>query len=100
MFPLINISSKKITNRVLLFNICLVMVIGVVLDLHAELYKETQAGENDNTCYFIVLTTNKGMIKLDMIGDYQRYRTWSMTINHMLMLSSSFTKYELQFYKN
>ncbi|KAL3535286.1 hypothetical protein ACH5RR_003747 [Cinchona calisaya] len=72
----------------------------VVLDLHAELYKESEAGENDSTCYLIVLTTNKGMIKLDMMDDYKRYRTWSMTINHMLMLSTSFTKYELQFYKN
>lgn len=73
---------------------------GVVLDLHAELYKESEAGENDSTSYLIVLTTNKGMIKLDMMDDYQRYRTWSMTINHMLTLSTSFTKYELQFYKN
>ncbi|KAI5675588.1 hypothetical protein M9H77_06538 [Catharanthus roseus] len=71
----------------------------IILDLHAELYKESEARETD-TCYLIVLTTNKGMIKLDMMDDYQLYKTWSMTINQMLMLSTSFTKYELQFYKN
>lgn len=75
------------------------MVSGIILDLHAELYKESEARETD-TCYLIVLTTNKGMIKLDMMDDYQLYKTWSMTINQMLMLSTSFTKYELQFYKN
>ncbi|KAL3824689.1 hypothetical protein ACJIZ3_020718 [Penstemon smallii] len=70
----------------------------VVLDLHAELYKDSEAGGNE-TGYLIVLKTDKGMIKLDMMNDYQRYKTWSMTINHMLMLSTSFKKYELQFYK-
>ncbi|KAK4404441.1 VAN3-binding protein [Sesamum angolense] len=69
-----------------------------VLDMHAELYKDSEAGEME-TGYLIVLTTDKGMIKLDMMNDYQRHRTWSMTINHMLMLSTTFTKYELQFYK-
>ncbi|KAM3220767.1 VAN3-binding protein [Capsicum annuum] len=71
----------------------------VVLDLHAELYKDSNGAETDS-CYLIVLTTNKGIIKLDMMDDYQQYRMWSMTINQMLTLSTSFTKYELQFYKN
>lgn len=66
--------------------------------MHAEFYKESEAVETD-TCYQIVLTTNKGMIKLDMMDDYQLYKMWSMTINQMLMLSTSFTKYELQFYR-
>ncbi|XP_020547817.1 VAN3-binding protein isoform X2 [Sesamum indicum] len=70
----------------------------IVLDMHVELYKDSEAGEME-TAYLIVLTTDKGMIKLDMVNDYQRHRTWSMTINHMLMLSTTFTKYELQFYK-
>lgn len=48
----------------------------------------------------IVLTTNLGTIKLDMEDDYQRYKTWATTINHMLMASTSFPKYELQFYRN
>ncbi|GMP36248.1 hypothetical protein CsSME_00008441 [Camellia sinensis var. sinensis] len=73
----------------------------IVLDLHAELYKDSSEGdESDQTCYLIVLTTNGGMIKLDMMDDYQRYKMWALTINHMLMQSTSFTKYELQFYKN
>lgn len=74
------------------------MFSGIILDMHAEFYKESEAVETDN-CYQIVLTTNKGMIKLDMMDDYQLYKMWSMTINQMLMLSTSFTKYELQFYR-
>ncbi|XP_015080462.1 VAN3-binding protein [Solanum pennellii] len=71
----------------------------VVLDLHAELYKDSNGAETDS-CYLIVLTTNRGVIKLDMMDDYQRYKMWSMTINQMLTLSTSFTKYELQYYKS
>ncbi|CAK9140300.1 unnamed protein product [Ilex paraguariensis] len=71
----------------------------VVLDLQVELYKDAEA-EETSTSYIIVLATNRGMIKLDMMDDYQRYRMWAMTINHMLMLSTSFTRYELQFYKS
>ncbi|KAK4369210.1 hypothetical protein RND71_013002 [Anisodus tanguticus] len=71
----------------------------VVLDLHAELYKDSNGAETDS-CYLIVLTTNRGVIKLDIMDDHQRYRIWSMTINQMLTLSTSFTKYELQFYKS
>ncbi|XP_057787773.1 VAN3-binding protein isoform X2 [Salvia miltiorrhiza] len=70
-----------------------------VLDWHVELYKESEGGDTE-TGYLVVLSTNKGMVKLDMMSDYERYRIWSMTINHMLMLSTTFTKYELQFYKN
>ncbi|KAK6135615.1 hypothetical protein DH2020_030626 [Rehmannia glutinosa] len=52
--------------------------------------KESRCRETE-TGYLIVLTTDKGMIKLDMMNDYHRYRTWSMTIDHMLMLSTTFT---------
>ncbi|XP_059636227.1 VAN3-binding protein [Cornus florida] len=75
-----------------------------VLDLHAELYKEEDSqGEEseEDTCYLIVLTTNGGMIKLDMGDDYRRYKLWATTINQMLMLSTSFTSYhhqQLQFF--
>lgn len=75
------------------------LVLGIVIDVHAELYKDSEADQEPDTCYLIVLTTNGGMVKLDMMDDYQRYKMWAMTINHMLMLSTSFTKYELQFYK-
>ncbi|XP_042515296.1 VAN3-binding protein isoform X2 [Macadamia integrifolia] len=71
----------------------------VVLDLHAELYKDSD-GEETDTSYLIVLTTSRGTIKVDMMDDYGHYKIWAMTINHMLMLSTSFTRYELQFYKN
>ncbi|KAJ8425997.1 hypothetical protein Cgig2_007811 [Carnegiea gigantea] len=70
----------------------------LVLDLHAELYKDSGGGEYD-TCYQIVLTTARGMIKLDMADDYQRYRMWASTISEMMTLSTSLTKYELQFCK-
>ncbi|XP_073158302.1 uncharacterized protein [Henckelia pumila] len=71
----------------------------VVLDLHTELYRDSEFRDGE-ACYLVVLTTDKGMIKLDMKNDYQRYWTWSATINHMLMLSTSFTKYELQFQRS
>nr|GMC63343.1 VAN3-binding protein [Ipomoea batatas] len=64
----------------------------IILDLHAELYKDSE-GEEMDTCYLIVLTTNKGIMKLDMMDDYQRYRMWSKTIKHMLTLSTSLTRY-------
>ncbi|XP_043711196.1 VAN3-binding protein isoform X2 [Telopea speciosissima] len=73
----------------------------VVLDLHAELYKDSDDGEEEtDTSYLIVLTTSRGTIKLDMMDDYGHYKMWAMTITHMLMLSTSFTRYELQFYQN
>lgn len=71
----------------------------VVLDLHTELYRDSEFGDAE-AGYLVVLKTDKGMIKLDMKNDYQRYWTWSATINHMLMLSTSFTKYELQFQRS
>ncbi|KAG6646129.1 hypothetical protein CIPAW_08G172300 [Carya illinoinensis] len=46
------------------------------------------------------MSKSRGTFKLDMADDYQRYMTWAMTINHMLILFTSFTKYELQFYRN
>ncbi|XP_057536861.1 VAN3-binding protein isoform X2 [Amaranthus tricolor] len=69
----------------------------LVLDLHAELYKDADGDEFD-TCYQIVLTTTRGPIKIDMADDYSRYNMWATTINQMLMLPpSALTKYEHQF---
>ncbi|KAL1086201.1 hypothetical protein V6Z11_D08G101500 [Gossypium hirsutum] len=72
----------------------------IILGLHAELYRDPEADETTDTCYVIVLTINSGMVKLDMVDDYQLYKTWSTTIYDMLMISTSLTKYDLQFYKN
>ncbi|XP_062081101.1 VAN3-binding protein [Humulus lupulus] len=69
----------------------------IVLDLHAELYKDSDAEATTETCYLLVLTTSKGIFKLDMGDDYQRYKTWAKTISQMLLLSSSITKYEHHF---
>ncbi|XP_075491854.1 VAN3-binding protein [Primulina tabacum] len=71
----------------------------VILDLHTELYRDSEFRDAE-AGYLVVLTTDKGIIKLDMKNDYERYWTWSSTINHMLMLSTSFTKYELQFQRS
>lgn len=71
----------------------------VVQDQYAELYKDSEA-EDPNTCFLIVLTTNRGIIKLDMMDDYQRYTMWARTINHLLKQSTAFSKYELQYYKD
>nr|ACU21278.1 unknown [Glycine max] len=70
---------------------------GIVMTLHAELYQGSEA-EDADTCYLIVLTTRGGVFKLDMADDFRRYKTWATTINHMLKISASFAKYELQFY--
>ncbi|KAJ9689134.1 hypothetical protein PVL29_014670 [Vitis rotundifolia] len=71
----------------------------IIQDLHAELYDDSDSDER-NTCYLIVLTTNRGTIKLDMGDDYHLYKIWATTVNHMLTISTSFTRYELQFYKS
>ncbi|XP_054807998.1 VAN3-binding protein [Prosopis cineraria] len=70
----------------------------IVMNMHAELYKDRE-GEEAETCYLIVLTTSRGTFKLDMADDGHRYKTWATTINHFLNLSSSFSRYELQFYR-
>ncbi|KAF5190489.1 auxin canalization protein [Thalictrum thalictroides] len=43
----------------------------ILIDLHAELYKDSLA--TGGTSYYVVLTTNRGTIKLDMEDDYDRY---------------------------
>uniref|UniRef100_A0A1J3JGP2 VAN3-binding protein n=1 Tax=Noccaea caerulescens TaxID=107243 RepID=A0A1J3JGP2_NOCCA len=75
----------------------------IVTNVHVELYKDSESSDGNNiedTCYLIVLRTNRGAIKLDMADDYSRYKTWVTTIQHMLTLSSSTfrTKYDLTFY--
>ncbi|KAK7388437.1 hypothetical protein VNO78_23253 [Psophocarpus tetragonolobus] len=70
---------------------------GIVMTLHAELYKGSET-EDADTCYLIVLTTRGGVFKLDMADDFRRYKTWATTINHMLKISASYAKYELQYY--
>lgn len=70
-------------------------------NVHVELYKDSESENNniEDTCYLIVLKTNRGAMKLDMADDYSRYKTWIATIQHMLALSSSSfrSKYDLTF---
>ncbi|KAI3814707.1 hypothetical protein L1987_14351 [Smallanthus sonchifolius] len=70
----------------------------VVLDQHVELYKNPE--DDRETCFLIVLTTTRGIIKLDMMNDDQCYKIWTWTINHMLSLLTPFTKYSLPYHKN
>ncbi|KAL0646853.1 hypothetical protein Bca4012_045144 [Brassica carinata] len=74
----------------------------VVTNVHVELYKDSESENNniEDTCYLIVLKTNRGAMKLDMADDYSRYKTWITTIQRMLALSSSSfrSKYDLTFY--
>ncbi|XP_018454469.2 VAN3-binding protein isoform X1 [Raphanus sativus] len=74
----------------------------IVTNVHVELYKDSESEDNniEDTCYLIVLKTNRGAMKLDMADDYSRYKTWITTIQHMLTLSSSSfrSKYDLTFY--
>ena len=68
--------------------------------MYIELYRHENEDDEDNnedeesnTCYLIVLTTNKGTFKLDMENDYHKYKIWATTVNQMLMLSAhSFTR--------
>ncbi|KAJ0701132.1 putative VAN3-binding protein [Helianthus annuus] len=71
----------------------------VVLDQHAELYKNPNVDDRE-TCFLVVLTTTQGIIKLDMKNDDQCYKLWTWTISHMLSLLTSFTKYTLPYHKN
>ncbi|KVH93626.1 protein of unknown function DUF828 [Cynara cardunculus var. scolymus] len=70
----------------------------VVLDQHVELYKNSE--DDGDTCFLIVLTTTRGIIKMDMMNDDQCYKIWAWTLNHMLSLSTSFTKYSLPYHRN
>ncbi|KAF5725904.1 hypothetical protein HS088_TW23G00636 [Tripterygium wilfordii] len=95
-------SEAKVTLKMKKLNMLKTKKQCVVVDMHAELYKDSEGGHDEEseatTCYLIVLSTNKGTIKLDMADDYHLYKTWTTTISHMLMLSTSFTNCDLQFY--
>ncbi|KAI4381095.1 hypothetical protein MLD38_007204 [Melastoma candidum] len=70
-----------------------------VLDMHAELYEDSEEEDAAATCYLLVLSTAAGTIKLDFSDDYKRYKTWSATLSELLMLSRTYGKYELDVYK-
>ncbi|KAG9456053.1 hypothetical protein H6P81_000561 [Aristolochia fimbriata] len=64
-----------------------------IIDLHEDSISEVDGP----TC--IVLKTSEGRMKLEM-NNYDQYKLWLVAINHLLMLSTSFSGYELQFYGN
>ncbi|KAL1156737.1 hypothetical protein V6Z11_A08G110100 [Gossypium hirsutum] len=58
----------------------------IILGLHAELYRDPAADETTDTCYVVVLTTNSGMVKLDMVDDYQLYKTWNLLLDYRTLI--------------
>ncbi|XP_068649171.1 uncharacterized protein [Aristolochia californica] len=71
----------------------LLLVTGTVIDVDEDSISKVDGPTS------IVLKTSGGMMKLEM-NDYGQYKVWLVTINHMLMVSTSISGYELQFYRN
>ncbi|XP_010914065.4 VAN3-binding protein isoform X1 [Elaeis guineensis] len=65
----------------------------IVYDLHVSPIEEPI---NEAESYSISMTTSRGRIELK-IEDYVKYKKWMMTINHMLMFSTTFNGPERQF---
>ncbi|XP_020523717.1 VAN3-binding protein isoform X2 [Amborella trichopoda] len=65
-----------------------------ISNMHSSLQEDS--AEEDDRPYLIVLETTEGIIKLEM-NESVSYKIWSMTINYMLLLSTSYSGYELQF---
>lgn len=63
---------------------------GVIVDLQS--WPQEEFAKEEDSPSLIVLETDEGIIKLEM-NDDANYKLWSMTINHMLMLSSSYGGY-------
>ncbi|XP_031484099.1 VAN3-binding protein-like isoform X2 [Nymphaea colorata] len=62
----------------------------IIVDLHS--WPQEEWVKEEDSPSLIVLETEEGIIKLEM-NDDASYKLWSMTINHMLMLSSSYGGY-------
>ncbi|CAN6461987.1 unnamed protein product [Victoria cruziana] len=62
----------------------------VIVDLQS--WPQEEFAKEEDSPSLIVLETDEGIIKLEM-NDDANYKLWSMTINHMLMLSSSYGGY-------
>ncbi|CAN6449638.1 unnamed protein product [Victoria cruziana] len=63
---------------------------GTILDQHS--WPPEKWTKEDSPPYFIALETSQGTLKLEM-NNYSNYKLWSMMINHMLMLSTSYSGY-------
>ncbi|XP_072979633.1 VAN3-binding protein [Typha angustifolia] len=63
----------------------------IIYDLHVS---PPEKPIQEDATYSIDMTTSKGKIELK-VRDYMQYKKWVSTINHMLMLSKTFTRYEL-----
>ena len=67
--------------------------------MKTEMVDEEVKNKDENSFYCVDMSTNEGNIELK-IKDYVQFKKWSMTINQMLMLSTTFSAYDLQFYRN
>ncbi|XP_065850958.1 VAN3-binding protein [Euphorbia lathyris] len=90
-------SQAKVILRTRKLNLFKSKKESIIMEVQAEYYKDSseEEGGGDGTCYMIVLSTNRGITKLDMGDDYNQYKTWATTINHMLFLSSSSFTYHI-----
>ncbi|XP_020082827.1 VAN3-binding protein-like [Ananas comosus] len=55
--------------------------------------------QEEDASYAVDMTTSRGKIELKL-DDYMLYKKWIATINHMLKLSTTFGRYELQSCRN
>ncbi|KAI4294996.1 hypothetical protein MLD38_040724 [Melastoma candidum] len=90
--------ESKVIIKIAKLNLLKNTTQSMVLDMHVELYEDSEEAEDTNaTCYLVVLSTNTGTIKLDFSNDYKCYQIWSATITEMLMVSGSRRKCNLRF---
>ncbi|WCJ30189.1 hypothetical protein M5689_011762 [Euphorbia peplus] len=88
-------SQAKVILRMRKLNFLKSKKESIITEVQAEYYRDSSSTssreeERENgTCYLIVLSTNKGITKVDMGDDYHQYKRWATTINHLLFLSSN-----------
>lgn len=76
---------------------------GIIYDLDTNPLEEPKIEEDETHC--ICIQTSKGKIELK-IYSYVQYKKWATTLNHMLMLSSTFSRQKVhligtnKFYQN
>ncbi|KAF3794251.1 hypothetical protein EJ110_NYTH01122 [Nymphaea thermarum] len=61
---------------------------GIIFDLHS--WPPQNWTKEDSPPYFSHIETSRGIFRLEM-NDSSHYQLWSMTINHMLMLSTRYS---------
>ncbi|KAL6012265.1 hypothetical protein ACLOJK_002743 [Asimina triloba] len=70
---------------------------GVVTNIREDTMEDSE--DADAPPSIVLTTTSATAIKVEM-RDLTQFKIWFVTINHMLMLSTTFSGYELHFYRN